>query len=66
MFNGKSTLNANEYQRYCCLEKYEKILKPKSRGRGLIIYEFVCLCHGRMVDPDTGDPSQVMLKYGKN
>ena len=31
-----------------------------------MISEFVCLCHGRMVDPDTGDPSRVMLKYGKN
>ena len=31
-----------------------------------MIYEFVFPCHVRMVDPDTGDPSQVILKYGKN
>ena len=31
-----------------------------------MISDFVFLCHGRMVDPDTGEPSQVMLNYGKN
>ena len=41
-------------------------MKPKSCGRGLIISEFVCPCHGRMVDPDTGEPYRVMLRYGKN
>ena len=54
VFHGESTFNANEDQRYCRLENDEQILKPKSRGRGLMISEFVCLCHGRMVDPDTG------------
>ena len=56
VFHNESTFNSNEDQRYCCLEKDEKILKPKSRGRGLIISEFVCPFHGRMVDPDTGEP----------
>ena len=31
-----------------------------------MISEFVCPCHGRMVDTDTGEPSRVMLKYVKN
>ena len=66
MFHNDSTFNSNKDQRYCRLEKDEQILKPKSCGRGLMIYEFVCLCHGIMVDPDKGEPSRVMLKYGKN
>ena len=31
-----------------------------------MISEFVCPCHGRMVDTDTGEPSQVILNYIKN
>ena len=31
-----------------------------------MISEFVCPCHRRMIDPDIGQPSQVMLKYGNN
>ena len=65
VFHNESTFNPNEDQRYCCLDKDEQILKPKSCGRGLMISEFVCPCHGRMVDPDTGEPSRGMLKYGK-
>ena len=57
VFHDESTFNGNKNQRYCRLEKDEKILKPESRGRGLIIFEFVCPFHGRMVDPDTREPS---------
>ena len=31
-----------------------------------MISEFVCPLHGRMVDPDIGEPSRVILKYGNN
>ena len=31
-----------------------------------MISEFVCPCYGRIVYPDAGEPSQVMLGYGKN
>ena len=31
-----------------------------------MISEFVCPFYVRMVDTDTGEPSQVMLKYGNN
>ena len=31
-----------------------------------MISKFVCLCHGRMVDPDTGEPSRVMINDGNN
>ena len=55
--------NSNEDQRYCRLEKDEQILKPKIRGRELVISEFVFPFHGSMVDPDTVEPSWVMLKY---
>ena len=31
-----------------------------------MISEFVCPCHGRMVDSNIRDPSRVILKYGKS
>ena len=66
IFHDESIFRSNEDQRYCRLEKDEQILKPKSAGRGIMVSEFVCPCHGRMVDPDTGEPCRVYLKYGKN
>ena len=44
----------------------KQVLKPKSVGRLLMVYEFVCPFHGKMVDPDKGKPCRVILKYGKN
>ena len=38
----------------------------KSAGRGIMVSEFVCPCHGNMVDPDTGKPCRVILNYGNN
>ena len=55
-FHDESTFRANEDQRFCRLEPDEQILKPKSAGRGLMVSEFVCPCHGQMVDPDSGKP----------
>ena len=66
VFHDESIFNSNEDQRCCRLEKDKQILKPKSRRRGFTISEFVCPCHGRMVDTDTGEPSRVMLNYVKN
>ena len=31
-----------------------------------MVSEFMCLCHGKMVDTDTGKPCRMILKYGKN
>ena len=31
-----------------------------------MVYEFVCPCHGKMVDTDTGKLCRVILEYGKN
>ena len=41
VFHDESKFNSNKDQRYCCLEKDEQILKPKSSGRGLIVSEFL-------------------------
>ena len=54
VFHDESTFRANEDQRFCRLETDEQILKPKSAGRGVMVSEFVCPCHGQMVDPGTG------------
>ena len=32
----------------------------------MMMSEFVCLCHGNMVDSDTEKPCCMILKYGKN
>ena len=66
VFHNEGTFNSNVDQRYCRFDKDEQILKLKIHGRELMISKFVCPCHGRMVDPDTGEPSRVILKYGKN
>ena len=57
VLHNESKFNDKEDQRFCRLEKDEKILKPNSCGRGLMIYEFICPFHVRVVDPDTGQPS---------
>ena len=38
----------------------------KSVGRGLMVSESVFPCHSNMVDPDTGKPCRVILKYVNN
>ena len=65
VFHNKNTFNTSMDHYYCRLKKDEQIMEPKSCGRGLMISMFVCLCYGRMVDPDKGEPSRVMLNYGK-
>ncbi len=63
VFHDEATFRANEDQRFCRLEENEQVLKPKSAGRGLMVSEFVCPCHGRMEYPN---PCRVVLHYGKN
>ena len=66
VFHDETTFIANEDQRFCRLESGEQLSKPKSPGRGLMVSEFVCPCHGRMVSPVSKEPCRVMIKYGKN
>ena len=66
VFHDEYTFRANEDQRFARVLPDEQILKPKSNGRGLMISEFVCPCHGHLKDPDTGEYARVTLKYGKN
>ena len=66
MFNKKILFRANEYQRFCWLVNNEHVLKPKIVGRGLMVSEFVCTFHGKIVDPDTGKPCRVILDCSKN
>ena len=41
VFHDESTFDVNEDQRYCRLEKDEQVLRPKSRGRRLMISKHV-------------------------
>ena len=66
LFHGEIIFGSNEYQRFFQLGNNEQVLKPISVVRGMMVSEFVCPCHSNMVDPDTGKPSCMILKYGKN
>ena len=62
-FHDECTFRSNDDQR---LKKDGQILKPKSKGIGLLISELICTCHDQMQGPDTGEYARIMLKYGKN
>ena len=62
MFHNESIFRVNENQRFFRLGNDEKVLKLKIAGSGLMVYEFLCLCHGKMVDPDTEKPCRIILK----
>ena len=66
VFHKEIILRANEDQQFCHLGNNEQVLKPKSAGRGLMVSEFVCLCHGKMLEIDTGKLCHVILNYGNN
>ena len=66
VFQEKMIFVAKEYHKFCWIGNNEQVLKPKITGRHLMVSEFLCLCHGNMVDPDTGKPCHVIMKYGKN
>ena len=66
VFHEKIIFRANEDHKFCWLGNDEQVLKINSVGRVLSVSKFVCRCHGKMVDPDTGKPCCVILKYGKN
>ena len=46
VFHDEIIFRANEDQRFCWLGNDEQVLKQKIAGRGLIVSEFVCPCHG--------------------
>ena len=65
--HDESIFRANDNQKYVGVGKHEQLLKPKGEGRGIMISDFLCQCHGRLVDPDDSlDVARNILKYGKN
>ena len=66
LYHDESTFHSNEGQRYVRVERGTTIIKQKSRGRGLMVSDYVCACHGQMVDPDTDVPTRVTIIYGAN
>ena len=66
VFHNEIIFRANEDQWFCWLWNNEQVIKPKSAVRGVMLFKFVCLFHGNMVDPDTGKSYRVILNYGKN
>ena len=66
VFHDEIIFRAKEYQRFCWLGNNEQVLKNERAVRVLMLYKFVCTCHGKMVDTDTGKPCRVIMKYGNN
>ena len=66
VFHNEIIFRANENQRFCRLGNDAKVLTLKIVGRGLMVSESMCTCHGKMVDPDTGKYFQVIIKYSKS
>ena len=62
--HDESIFKVNDDQKYVRLENDEQMLKPKGEGRGIMISDFMCHCHGRLIDQD--DDAQDILKYGQN
>jgi hypothetical protein len=50
--HDESTFKANDDQQYVRLENDEQVLKPKGEGRGIMISDFLCHCHGKLIDHD--------------
>ena len=50
------------------IKRRSDVLSFRERLTGifLVVSEFFCPCHGKMVDLDTGKPFRVILNYGKN
>ena len=50
VFHNENILLENEYQWFCCLGNNWQAIKPKFTGRCMMVSEFVCTRHGKMVD----------------
>ena len=66
VFYEESIFRANEDQQFCRLWNNEQVLKPKSVGRGLMLYELLCLLQGKTVDLDTVKNRRITMKYIDN
>ena len=56
---------SNDNKKYARLASNEQILTPKSGGRGLMISDFLCPCHGSLKDLESHDPVRILLRFGK-
>jgi hypothetical protein len=68
--HDESTFNANDSTSYSWKKAGTEWLKPKSKGKGIMISEFLCAAHGRLhyLDDSSGSPEVVyateVIKYG--
>jgi len=66
--HDKSTFNANDSPSYSWKKNGSEWLKPKSKGKGLMVSEFLCAVQGRLSCWDLQHQKQVyateIIKYG--
>jgi hypothetical protein len=68
--HDESTFNANDSASYSWKKAGLEWLKPESRGKGIMVSEFLCAAHGRLhyVDKSQGVPESKyateIIKYG--
>lgn len=64
--HDESTFNANDSTSYSWKKAGTEWLKPKSRGKGIMISEFLCAAHGRLHYTDEQQPvyATEIIKYG--
>ena len=66
--HDESTFNANDSPSYSWKKAGSEWLKPKARGKGLMVSEFLCAAHGRLSYFDEHQKNRVyateILKYG--
>ena len=77
-FHDESIFNANEDQHYQWGKKGEYMLRPKSKGTGIMVSDFVDQIHGYLsltkeehseavkADPSIKKQARLLLEYGEN
>ena len=56
MFYDENIFRSNEDKQFCGLGNVDQVVTLKIVGRGMVVSEFVCTCHSKMIDTDTGKP----------
>ena len=64
--HDESTFNANDSPSYSWKKAGSEWLKPKSKGKGIMVSEFLCAAHGRLHCVEEGEKAYAteIIKYG--
>jgi hypothetical protein len=64
--HDESTFDANDSKSYSWMKAGTEWLKPKSKGKGIMVSEFLCAAQGRLhyVDEQEKVYATEIIKYG--